>query len=227
MRTMKGAMLSVAVGLGLALASSAASANIVFLPGNNPQPGEENILFDTGDNGPGSSVSGSTGSGAIVTFGTTTGQTIFTNSHGQAKIETNDNEGFLTSMMVSVTGHTFTDFIVNLSSLQSAATITVNASDGTFTDVLAPGPGNGSNFITIIAQGAETISSISFTSTSGFGQFQQPRISGLATPIPEPSTWAMMLIGFAGLGYAAARRIGKDRLALPLGSTSFFAVKEG
>jgi PEP-CTERM motif len=25
------------------------------------------------------------------------------------------------------------------------------------------------------------------------------------TPVPEPSTWAMMLIGFAGLGYAGHR----------------------
>jgi hypothetical protein len=29
--------------------------------------------------------------------------------------------------------------------------------------------------------------------------------------VPEPSTWAMMLIGFAGLGYAAARRKGAVR----------------
>jgi hypothetical protein len=29
----------------------------------------------------------------------------------------------------------------------------------------------------------------------------------LAIPaVPEPSTWAMMLIGFAGLGFAAHRR---------------------
>jgi hypothetical protein len=27
-----------------------------------------------------------------------------------------------------------------------------------------------------------------------------------ASPVPEPSTWAMMLIGFVGLGYAALRR---------------------
>jgi PEP-CTERM motif len=32
--------------------------------------------------------------------------------------------------------------------------------------------------------------------------------------VPEPSTWAMMLIGFAGLGYAVARRNAKDRTAL-------------
>jgi hypothetical protein len=27
--------------------------------------------------------------------------------------------------------------------------------------------------------------------------------------VPEPSTWAMMLIGFAGLGYAALRLTGR------------------
>ena len=27
-----------------------------------------------------------------------------------------------------------------------------------------------------------------------------------ASPVPEPSTWAMMLLGFAGLGFAAYRR---------------------
>jgi hypothetical protein len=33
------------------------------------------------------------------------------------------------------------------------------------------------------------------------------------TAIPEASTWAMMLIGFGGLGYAAVRRAGKGRPA--------------
>jgi PEP-CTERM motif len=32
-----------------------------------------------------------------------------------------------------------------------------------------------------------------------------------ASPVPEPSTWAMMLAGFAGLGYAAFRRGWKSR----------------
>ena len=31
--------------------------------------------------------------------------------------------------------------------------------------------------------------------------------------VPEPSTWAMMLLGFAGFGYASFRRTSKPRLA--------------
>jgi hypothetical protein len=34
----------------------------------------------------------------------------------------------------------------------------------------------------------------------------------LATAVPEPSTWAMMLLGFAGLGFTAYRRKAKPAL---------------
>ncbi len=37
--------------------------------------------------------------------------------------------------------------------------------------------------------------------------------------VPEPSTWAMMLIGFAGLGYVAMRRGGRGRSTLNQPST--------
>jgi hypothetical protein len=33
----------------------------------------------------------------------------------------------------------------------------------------------------------------------------------LSSPVPEPATWAMMLIGFAGLGYGSIRRARKGR----------------
>jgi PEP-CTERM motif len=33
----------------------------------------------------------------------------------------------------------------------------------------------------------------------------------VGTPVPEPSTWAMMLAGFAGLGFLGWRGSGKDR----------------
>jgi hypothetical protein len=37
-------------------------------------------------------------------------------------------------------------------------------------------------------------------------------VGGIA-PAPEASTWAMMLIGFAGLGYAGYRRVREPRAA--------------
>ena len=33
----------------------------------------------------------------------------------------------------------------------------------------------------------------------------------MGSSVPEPSTWAMMALGFAGLGYAAFRRSAKAR----------------
>jgi hypothetical protein len=38
-------------------------------------------------------------------------------------------------------------------------------------------------------------------------------VDTVGASVPEPSTWAMMLIGFAGLGYAAYRRTKRDSVA--------------
>jgi hypothetical protein len=182
---------------GLSFASSTASASVVFLPGNNPQPDEENILFNGGS---GTTVSGLTNqSDTLVNFRSSTGQTLIASSMGQAAINTNDNGGLLTSIVVTSPTHFFQDFIANLMT-SGPFTVTATANDGTFTSAVQPG-GSGSNFITIVAQGNEDISSIAFNSSAGFNSFQQPRISGVSA-IPEPSTWVMMLLGFAGLGFA-------------------------
>jgi PEP-CTERM motif len=74
-------------------------------------------------------------------------------------------------------------------------------------------------FVAILRFGARassaTISSLGLTPGAyvfGWGSGAHAdtfTIDVVASPppaVPEPSTWAMMLIGFAGLGYAAARR---------------------
>ena len=45
------------------------------------------------------------------------------------------------------------------------------------------------------------------------GELSQQMVVGLASGVPEPSTWAMMLTGFAGLGYAAFRHRQKETLS--------------
>ena len=63
--------------------------------------------------------------------------------------------------------------------------------------------------LTFTAGATNTLSFASQDSASDFG----PVIGGVSIAIPEPATWAMMLLGFAGLGFAGYR---KARPALSL-----------
>jgi hypothetical protein len=48
--------------------------------------------------------------------------------------------------------------------------------------------------------------------TAGFGPDAGPLTSFTVTAVPEPSTWAMMVLGFAGVGFMAYRRKSKPAL---------------
>jgi choice-of-anchor C domain-containing protein len=63
--------------------------------------------------------------------------------------------------------------------------------------------------LTFTPGATNTLSFASQDSASDFG----PVIGGVSIAIPEPATWAMMLLGFAGLGFAGYR---KARPALSL-----------
>jgi hypothetical protein len=52
--------------------------------------------------------------------------------------------------------------------------------------------------------------SASYTLKAG-GELLNRGINESLTVVPEPSTWAMLVVGFAGLGYAAFRRNAKSR----------------
>jgi hypothetical protein len=69
---------------------------------------------------------------------------------------------------------------------------------------------NGSNANSAWVTIADTTSFKSFTAASSAPAFE----FDMAGAIPEPSTWGMLLLGFTGLGYAAFRRSGKDRLSV-------------
>jgi PEP-CTERM motif len=54
----------------------------------------------------------------------------------------------------------------------------------------------------IVAGGAGMMNFIGLPNGGGGGSFVWDPTAVPPQPVPEPSTWAMMLIGFAGLGYA-------------------------
>jgi hypothetical protein len=61
--------------------------------------------------------------------------------------------------------------------------------------------------------GAPVTMIIDATQSGGPGNVISVSGSNSSSTIPEPSTWVMMVLGFAGLGYAAVRRSSKGRSA--------------
>jgi hypothetical protein len=55
---------------------------------------------------------------------------------------------------------------------------------------------------------AAPVTSVTFSSSEN-----SLEVASVSSAVPEPSTWAMMLIGFAGLGYAAYRKTKTERMA--------------
>jgi hypothetical protein len=184
-------------------------ANISFTVGNNPQPGEENVLLNNGQTG--NTIQGTTNqTGFAVNFVST--QFITAPANGQARVEatsaaSNGTQVGLTNVTFSIPGGTFTDAIFNMNiggtigTAGGNATITVNGSMGTSTlmDLI----GNGQNFLTVLATGGETINSVGISYANGLTDLEQVRISGAAGPARVPETGAtvsLLGLGLAGLG---------------------------
>src|SRR5262249_28147872 len=98
---------------------------------------------------------------------------------------------------------TFTDLVFDI---LSPNPFTITASNGG-ASTLSNLP-NGNREFTALDIGSAGLTWITLYSSDGFSQIKQFEISGV-TPVaavPEPSTWALMVLGFAGVGFMAYRR---------------------
>ncbi|NVD44179.1 PEPxxWA-CTERM sorting domain-containing protein [Altererythrobacter sp. HHU K3-1] len=124
-------------------------------------------------------------------------------SQGQARIEGVD--GSLDNLTVTLADAmlSFTEFEFNLfDSLDNTTSVTITLSDGTMqTFDLSR---NGQNFFGIRATDGDTLTSVSFaTNGTGVGDVRQVRIGGISemtAAVPEPATWALLLLGFGFVG---------------------------
>lgn len=134
---------------------------------------------------------------------------------GQADVASGDADGALQQISFNILNGAASLITFNLVPLGPQATI----SDATSVTVSIAGQspvtitgldGNGQNFYGIVATAGEQLTGLSFgnfsPAGSGIQALNQVRLNLVpAAAVPEPGTWAMMLLGFGAMGTAMRR----------------------
>lgn len=193
--------------LTVLLSSSAAWADIVFSIGNNPQPGQQNVLFNNaGDlSGPANLVRGNLNQTTTTHVDFTSSTALTTPSNGQARIE--GAVTMFTDLSIFLTvppGGTYTSLIFNINSVGNTGDVTLTAVEGNGQVNVAPlfGLSNGENFFTVVAINGQNIRQVNISTTVGIEDVKQVRIGGVQlAAVPEPSSILLFGTMLAGVSY--------------------------
>ncbi|WP_131522945.1 hypothetical protein [Nitrobacter sp. Nb-311A] len=189
-----------------------ASASIVISQGATGTG--NNVLFQNVVGNGTTSLSTDTNQGDRVTF-TSNEALTGDNSSGQARISAVD--GSLNNLEWHLSdptlGYDLGVFNINVPNQNGgpATSVTVFAYDQNnteFSQVFALNSG-GQNFFTVDSDDLQSITSIRFVATGGIvDDVRQVRIDGITSiaAVPELSTWAMMILGFFGVGAMTYRQ---------------------
>jgi hypothetical protein len=191
-----------AAASALAVTATPASAAIVITASPGAVQPPENVLTNTSMTG--LTVMGATNqTNAMVSVRSTETLTT-TTSNGQSRFLATDGS-FDAGSIFLTGGGTFTSAEFNLfSALAGTTSVEISINGG---PVQTFALGGGENFFGISATGGDTITSIAFdTNGSGVSDLRQLRLGGVAAAVPEPGTWALMLLGFGVVGASMRRR---------------------
>jgi hypothetical protein len=191
------------------IAASPASAVIIRVDPSSIQG--ENVLFNSGTQ-TNTTVFGNTNLGTntvAFTGGTVGGGNVISANGGQARVEGASNLQLSTLQFGLTNQATFNNLEFNIfggTATSVSFTITDNMGDVfTFNNLAL---GTGENFFGFQGIQNETIRNVAFTVNGGIADVRQIRLDGFAatSAIPEPTTWAMMLVGFGAVGYSMRKR---------------------
>jgi hypothetical protein len=207
-RALKIALAGAAIALGTAATPAAAVTLQQCTSGASCVSDTTNVNLGTYD-APGSLlVTGTVGVGGPTVNFTSTNGLLETNT-GAATIFTASGD-LLSQLTFTLLTGSFTAAEFNLENGNIKAMDVVLTTSAGDTKTISISNANGSNIFDIIAGAGESFTSASFQTTvpNGFVDFKQLRLvlAGGTAPVPEPATWGMMLLGFAGIGMAMRRR---------------------
>lgn len=201
---------------GLA-ASAPASAAVIIVQGNLPGS-LDTILLDGADSGLDNQILGQSNDGWTVKV--VGNENISPSNQGGGQVWVAGTDGGLTFLDIYTPGGTFTAAEININAPnQTEWSITLQGYDAggvAFTQYvkknLTPYPVGpvqftditNNSFFNFKATDGDVFTHVSFT-TSGDVGVGQIRL-GAITAVPEPTTWALMILGFAGVGGMLRRR---------------------
>lgn len=208
-------------GLVASAAVSPASAAVNICTGNNCVDTDENVLVDAQTNtAVGQNISGETNNTHIAVTFSSTLDILQGDANGQADVGA--TSGLLNSLFFAIApGYGFRTATFNLF---PAPGNVANEATSVVITYFTPGIGsqtrtiarNGQNFLGISGDNGEIFTSVGFTgnpATTGIQDMRQLRLGGVAALVPEPSTWALFILGFGVLGGAMRRRSAKAAVA--------------
>ena len=223
MKHLRIAAFATAVGAALGAASAAHATFIIDTScGESKCAGGTDFFLDSANKGV-TTFAGTVGGHAGTAVTVTTTGTVDTGA-GFATI-TPTKGGTLPDLIFTPADDTlFTDFSFRgqLAPLGDTGVIDVKWTDssgtsGTLVFSGVPGPDTDFGRLGIVSNDGETLKSVEVFTAPGesFDEFKQVQFSASSIPpsVPEPSTWAMLLLGFAGLGFAGYRKAQGDRIA--------------
>jgi hypothetical protein len=191
----------------LTAAPAFATITIFSSPPFPPNP-PENVLLN--DSSSGLTVLGTTNNtGTKVTFTGT--ETLTEPANGQARIEATD--GSFNALTIGLQNPTLGtgafEFNIDATANGTINLLFFDQFGTSFGGNFAVG-GSGSNFFNAVASGGEVIKTVQLTGVGGttFADVAQVRLGGFSTigVIPEPGSWALMILGFGGVGAALRHR---------------------
>ena len=201
-------LLAAASAAALWAAAGSAGAAIVLTTG---QFGGTGVHSDPGLTA--ATVTGLAG-GDLVTF-STTGDLLHTSGMGES--DYNAVDGSMNDLSVAFAnfyGAVTFDLAVPPPPPQQTSTLHLSVNGGAFTfdvpnlTILDP-LNNGQNKFTLTASGGDSIHTLDFTFDPGVSDIREIRVGPAVTAVaavPEPATWALMILGFGGVGGLLRRR---------------------